>query len=291
MLSVPVTTYRIAAFAFAALIALPVLAAPKEDRKPRVAAIRKTEQLENDRGVRAWRKPYLLDATANYIHQECADKLGLAPQRVAFVAARFAKSRSSFTNALDKAFVDRMKTHPTEEVKKDFIRYLDELPKQSIENTESVIKYRSCKDYSLSSIVEYYKKLQEIEDPAGAAAAAATPVAPAAAPTTTAPVAAPVETAPVAPAPAAATPPAATTTAPTAAAAPVKAAPAMVTPNPAMAPVTGSVAPTTPSVIGNGPVVISQPPAAAPAAPTPAAPAAAAPTAAPAAPVPPTLKP
>ena len=172
----PVVSRQLVVLLMAAML-LPSVAFSKEDeRKVRTrSVIKKAEQLEEVKAVREQRQPYKLLVTASYIHQECADELGITEVQRRFVADRFTKASEDYVTALDQAFVNRMKTPSTAEVKQDYVRYLQDLQKPVINNTASIVKYKGCKDKSLAQVLEYFDALQKAEEDAKQAKANTNP--------------------------------------------------------------------------------------------------------------------
>lgn len=171
-----VTRARSIAWLFVAALLLPSIALAKDDDGHRVrkrGVVKKAEQLEDVKAVRKQRKPYKLLATAAFIHKECGLELGITDSQKQFVEERFKQASKVYIDALDQAFVERMKGPSTSALKQDYVRYLQDVQKPAINNTASVIKNRGCKDKSLAAIIKYFDAVQKAEEDAKKAVATA----------------------------------------------------------------------------------------------------------------------
>lgn len=154
-------TWWMALLAVSLLQPMPSLAAEKQDKRVRQVRIVKAEQLENDPAVRKLHSPYRLAASALYITKQCKEPLALTDDQVAFIAQQFEEASATYIKGLGDAYMARIQAPADDELKKDFVRYLEAQQQPAVDDTAKVITNAGCEHRQIKGIVAYFSKLQQ----------------------------------------------------------------------------------------------------------------------------------
>ncbi len=143
----------------AVMLMVPVMAGA--EAKPK--AIITVDKLVKDKPIKAFVQPYTLASSAKVIYETCAKELGISQAHASYFATRHQKLTKGYLQALDDAFISRMKKPSPESIKKEYAAYLAEVAKPAVERTQKAIASAGCTDKTVVAIVDYYKKIEEAE--------------------------------------------------------------------------------------------------------------------------------
>lgn len=161
---VPVTVLMLLFVASAVLLAASATLAQTKNR-PLVYIIRKATQLTDDRRVKAFEEPYGVLSSARVIYHNCAADLAITKEQQDYLEQKVATITQDYMNAFEAAYVTRVGTPSTDEVSKDYVKYITDAQKKAMAGTVSVIQNATsrCRDSRIVKIFTYVEKMRLTE--------------------------------------------------------------------------------------------------------------------------------